>query len=57
VQIVLNEPGDHEFDGVFTLYFVGNDYEPTGIWKSNSGKLKERNFNLSKLKQRQIVSS
>ena len=49
VLIVLNEPGDHEFDGVFTLCFVGNDYEPTGIWKSNSGKLKERNFKLSKL--------
>jgi hypothetical protein len=49
VYIVLNEPGDNEFDGVFTLSFVGNGFTPTGVWESNSGKIPKQNFKLSKM--------
>ena len=49
VQIVLHEPGDHEYDGVFTLNFIGNDYTPKGFWESNSGKIPKRNFELLKM--------
>ncbi len=49
VTIILNEPGDNEFDGVFTLNFVGDDHKPTGTWESNSGKIPKRNFELKKM--------
>ncbi len=49
VQIVLHEPGDHKFDGVFTLDFIGNDYEPSGVWTSNSGSIPKKDFKLAKM--------
>lgn len=49
VQLVLTEPGDNEFDGVFTINFIGNDLEPYGSWKSNSGKISEKEFKLRKV--------
>jgi hypothetical protein len=51
-KLILSEPGDDKWDGVFTLYFYkveevdeqGNEkgiytYSADGNWKSNSGKL------------------
>jgi hypothetical protein len=50
VTVALAEPGDHKFDGVFELLFIGENSEPKGSWKSNSGKLPEQNFSLKKMK-------
>jgi hypothetical protein len=48
-KLVLSEPGDDKWDGVFTLYLEkyeeenldggGNNYLGSGSWKSNNGKL------------------
>jgi hypothetical protein len=48
-KLVLSEPGDDKWDGVFTVYFEkyeevnidggGFTYSGTGKWKSNNGKL------------------
>ena len=48
IFISLAEPGDHEFDGMFNLTFVGEDYHPTAIWASNSGEIIPKNFTLEK---------
>lgn len=45
----LPEPGDHKFDGVFELTFLGIDKKPRANWTSNSGKIPAKNFNLKKL--------
>ncbi|MFT5860778.1 MAG: hypothetical protein ACI865_002892 [Flavobacteriaceae bacterium] len=47
--VALAEPGDHKFDGVFELVFIGDDPEPKGTWISNSGKIPEQSFNLKKM--------
>lgn len=49
IRIVLSEPGDHEYDGIFTLDFIGDDHAPKGFWVSNSGKIPKRTFTLKKL--------
>lgn len=49
IYLELKEPGDHEFDGVFNLVFIGDDHQPTGMWVSNSGKLKPKKLALDKL--------
>ena len=48
-KLVLSEPGDDKWDGVFTVYFQeyeevdidggGFTYSGSGKWKSNNGKL------------------
>jgi hypothetical protein len=48
-KLVLSEPGDDKWDGVFTLYLEkyeeenldggGYNYLGSGLWKSNNGKL------------------
>ena len=48
ISIVLKEPGDHEYDGVFSLNFNGIDHEPTGRWVANSGEIDPKDFKLSK---------
>ena len=45
----LSEPGDHEFDGVFNLTFIGIDKSPKGMWVSNSGELKPKELLLTKI--------
>lgn len=45
----LPEPGDHKFDGVFELTFLGIDKKPRANWTSNSGKIPAKNFNLKKI--------
>ncbi|NRA11389.1 MAG: hypothetical protein HRT57_05470 [Crocinitomicaceae bacterium] len=49
VQLVMNEPGDNEFDGVFTIKFIGNDDSPFGSWESNSGKVPRQEFKLKRI--------
>lgn len=49
ILMMLPEPGDHEFDGVFELTFIGIDKKPKATWTSNSGKISAKNFNLKKL--------
>lgn len=49
IYISLAEPGDHEFDGMFNLTFIGVDKSPQGLWVSNSGKIKPKQFELSKV--------
>ncbi|OFZ52785.1 MAG: hypothetical protein A3D92_21560 [Bacteroidetes bacterium RIFCSPHIGHO2_02_FULL_44_7] len=49
IQLVLQEPGDNEFDGVFTLLFTGDKSKLTGFWESNSGKIPKRSFKLKKV--------
>lgn len=51
VLMVLHEPGDHEFDGIFNLTFIGNDLKPTGEWESLSKKISKRKFKLAKMIQ------
>ena len=50
-SIIMNlpEPGDHEFDGVFQLFFNGIDKTPNANWTSNSGEIAKKNFKLKKL--------
>lgn len=49
-NVFLAEPGDHEFDGVFQLLFIGKDTEPQGTWKSNSGLISPKAFTLKRVK-------
>ena len=49
ILMSLPEPGDHEFDGVFELTFLGIDKTPKAKWASNSGKISEKKFKLKKL--------
>lgn len=48
VTVVLHEPGDHEFDGVFTLTFIGIDKKPTGNWVHNEGWVPSKELKLKK---------
>src|SRR5690606_38327306 len=48
VTVVMSEPGDHEFDGVFTLTFIGIDKKPTGTWVHNEGWVDSKKFKLTK---------
>jgi hypothetical protein len=49
VQLVMAEPGDNEYDGVFTINFIGKDDSPYGSWESNSGKISSQEFKLKKI--------
>lgn len=49
VQLVMFEPGDNEYDGVFTINFIGKDDSPYGSWESNSGKIPRQEFKLKKI--------
>lgn len=49
VTMILQEPGDNEYDGKFTLLFVGNDLQPTGTWESFSEKIATKKFKLRKV--------
>lgn len=56
IQLVLNEPGDNQFDGVFTLDFMGEDDRPSGVWVSGSGKIPKQNFKLSRVVPKEFNS-
>jgi hypothetical protein len=49
VTVFMAEPGDHEFDGVFELLFIGENSEPKGTWKSNSGIISPKEFKLKRI--------
>jgi hypothetical protein len=51
VTIVLSEPGDHEYDGKFTVMFNGenNNLSAKASWTSNSGKISPKEFTLNKV--------
>ncbi len=49
IQLVLSEPGDNEYDGVFTINFMGIDSKPTGSWVANNEKIPSQEFNLEKV--------
>lgn len=49
ITVFMAEPGDHEFDGVFELLFVGEGSEPKGTWKSNSGIISPKEFKLKRV--------
>jgi hypothetical protein len=49
ITVFMAEPGDHEFDGVFELLFIGENAEPKGTWKSNSGIISPKEFKLKKV--------
>ncbi len=54
VTVFMAEPGDHEFDGVFELLFVGENAEPQGTWKSNSGIISPKEFKLKRVKTKRF---
>lgn len=49
VQMILQEPGDNEYDGVFTLNFIHTTTEPEGKWVPNDKKLSSKSFKLKKI--------
>lgn len=49
VTLLLNEPGDNQYDGHFELKISLDDFKGTGIWKSNSGKIATKRFKFEKL--------
>lgn len=53
ITVTLNEPGDNEYDGTFTLHFIGYNDEVAGEWVSNSGKIRPVSFELKKVRARQ----
>lgn len=56
ITVYMAEPGDHEFDGVFQLLFIGENSEPKGTWKSNSGIISPKSFKLTKVKTRKYTN-
>lgn len=58
IQLILSEPGDNEFDGVFTLDFIGmNDGSPKGKWVANKEGLPNQNFKMKKLESKKSDSN
>ncbi len=51
VTVILNEPGDHEYDGRFELLFIGQDTEPTGKWIANDSKIPSKEMSLKRLER------
>jgi len=49
VNLELFEPGDNEFDGVFTLNISLNSFKGEGEWVSNTGKISPKFFKFEKL--------
>jgi len=49
VEMILHEPGDNEFDGVFEMEIYRSNFTGKGKWESNSGKFPKKYFKLEKL--------
>lgn len=49
IQLVLSEPGDNKYDGVFTINFTGIDNAPEGEWTANDKKIPGQSFKLKKV--------
>lgn len=54
VELILNEPGDNPYDGVFVLKISKVDFSVDAIWTANDPKLRNKKFKLTKkiIKQR-----
>ena len=50
IELILSEPGDNEFDGVFHINIDKETFEAEGYWKSNSGKISSKHFVLKRQK-------
>lgn len=46
--LTLEEPGDHKYDGVFTLTLSKKDFSVNGTWEGNDKKLAKKTFQLKK---------
>lgn len=49
IQVILSEPGDNKYDGVFSINFIGIDNEPTGTWVANDESIPSQDFKLKKI--------
>jgi len=49
VTFILNEPGDHKYDGVFTLLFTGDNNNPTAKWVANDESIPSKKIKLQKM--------
>ncbi len=47
-ELTLNEPGDNQFDGVFTLIISKKDGSVNASWTANDPKIKAKKFKLKK---------
>jgi len=53
IRLVLSEPGDNKYDGVFTIDFIGeNDKTPKGKWVANNSHISEKEFSLKKIEHK-----
>lgn len=57
VDLILAEPGDNEFDGVFYISINKENLDAEGYWQSNSGKISKKHFVLKKLNRQPIFES
>jgi hypothetical protein len=48
VTLILEEPGDNQYDGVFTVSIDKRSFKMTGFWESNTGQISKKTFKLSK---------
>lgn len=48
IQLIVSEPGDNQYDGIFQLEIYPEDFKGKGIWAANSGKLATKSFNFEK---------
>lgn len=55
VDLVLAEPGDNEFDGVFHISIDKENLDIEGYWQSNSGKISKKHFVLKKLEGMRVM--
>lgn len=55
VDLVLSEPGDNEFDGVFHLSINKESLDAEGYWQSNSVKISKKHFVLKKLSGMRVM--
>lgn len=49
IIMVLSEPGDNKYDGIFTLTFNGIDSKPNGVWTANNKDIPSQEFTLNKI--------
>lgn len=56
-ELTLNEPGDNEFDGVFTLIISKKDGRVEASWKANNPKIKSKTFRLKKQSGKKTTGS
>jgi hypothetical protein len=48
IELMLEEPGDNPYDGIFTVSIDKKSFKMSGSWESLSGKISKKTFKLSK---------